>query len=260
MSVLDAVVEFVKVVASELAGPSSAVLYNVTGSPGFRFAADGSGLGTDDTDDAGEQGISQVAYQSLGVLARPLAPSGEEHCEAAAFRTGDGLEPFAYRDLRINAAVNAGGGQAPQPGQTMFAGYGGGFLSHQQTDANTGSQKGTLTTLYVPADFDADGVPQKAHAIVIDPTPGNSSIQLVHADGVFFTLTEDVGTGNPGISFAVGDETFGRISPDEVLLQAPKIMLKGNVYLGQVPDNPAILPLAAGSLSLPCPSLYLSLS
>lgn len=257
MSVIDGIIEFAKAIASEVSGPNSAVLYNLTGAPGFRVDAEGNPVDSDDNDEAGEQAISQTGYQSLGIVGRPLPPDGELHAETVSARTGDGMEPFAWRDLRINRALNpTGAGTAPAEGQVLFAGYGGGFVSHRPTDGNTGSKPGTVTTIYVPADFDADGVPQKAHAIVLDPTPGNSSVQLIHADGVFLSLTEDVGIGEPGISWSTSDESFGRVSESEVLIQAPKIMLKGNVYVGAQPETG--VPLLAGAASPPCPSLFVS--
>lgn len=261
MSVLDSVVEFVKVVASEVAGPSHAVLHNVSGAPAFRFdatAAEGREEVTVDEDDsAGEQATSQSAYQALGVVARPLAPDADGYAEAAALRTSDGLETIAYRDLRLNQSLNpTGAGTAPAEGQVMVVGYGGAFLSHRLTDVDTGTKRGNVTTIYVPHDFDADGVPQKAHAIVVDPTPGNSSIHLAHADGAFLALTEDVGTGEHGITMAVGDESFCRLSESELVLQAPRIMLKGVVSLGAQAE--AGVPLLAGAASPPCPSLFVS--
>lgn len=257
MSLLDGIIEFAKVIASEVTGPNSAVLYNLTGAPGFRLDADGNPVDSDDSDAAGEQAISQTGYQSLGIIGRPLPPEGELFAEAVSARTGDGLEPMAWRDLRINKALNpTGANTAPAEGQLLFAGYGGGFISHRPTAVDTGSKPGTVTTLYVPYDFDGAGVPQKAHTIALDPTPGNSSIQLIHGDGVFLNLTEDVGNGEPGITWSAGDESFGAISGSEITMQAPKIMLKGNVYVGGKAE--AGLPLLAGAASPPCPSLFVS--
>ncbi len=134
----------------------------------------------------------------------------------------------------------------------MFAGYRGSFLSHQ-IGATSGSKKANITTLYVPYEFDGAGVPTKAHAIVVDPALG---IQLVHGDGVFFALSHDVGIGEPGITWAMGPTAFGRISASEVLIHHPKIMLKGNIYLGAQPEAGA--PLLPGPISPPCPSLFVS--
>jgi hypothetical protein len=137
----------------------------------------------------------------------------------------------------------------------MFVGYGGAFLSHAMTAENTGSKKGNVSTLYVPHDFDGSGVPQKAHAISIDPTPGNSSITLVHASGLVLTLTEDAGAG-PGIVASVDASTFLRMSAGELTLQAAKVMLKGAVYLGAQAE--AGLPLLPGVASPPGPSVFVS--
>lgn len=253
MSFLDNVIEFVKVIASEVRGENAAVLYDVVGAGGFNAA----GTEVDVTDDGAEHAPGQPAYSALGVVGRPLPPTDQQQfLEAMAARTADGMEAFAYRDLRINRALNpTGEGNAPAAGQLMFAGYGGAFLSHQMTAANVGSQRGNITTLYVPYAFDSEGVPQKAHAIIIDPTTGNSSIQLIHGDGVFFQLTENTGNG-PGIVACVDAETFLRIAPGELTLQAEKILLKGNVYLGRQAELG--LPLLAGPASPPGPSIFIS--
>lgn len=256
MSFLDQVIEFVKVVASEVRGSNAAVLYDVVGVGGF--SADGAGnlTGADVTDDASEQAPQQPAYQSLGILARPLPPTDQQDfLEAMAVRTSDGMEPFAYRDLRLNRAANpTGAATAPAPGQTMLVGYGGGVVSHQMTAENAGDQKANITHIYVPYNF-ADGVPQKSHAIIIDPTPGNSSIQLIHGDGVRFMLQEETGSG-PGIVATVDNATFLRMAAGELTVQAEKILLKGNVYLGRQAESG--VPLLAGAASPPGPSIFIS--
>lgn len=243
MSALDAVAAFVKVIGSAL----------VDGETVFNVKAVGAfgGFDGDDGDSAGEQATGQVGYSSLGVIGRPLPPDGSLFAEAVALRVDNGLSPFGWRDLRLHRALPAG----LLPGQLVFAGYGGALLSHAMTDDPVGSQRANLATWYVPFDFDPDGVPQKAHTIAIDPTPGNSSISIVHADGVFFTLTEDAG-GGPGISWAVDGATFGRMTAGEVVIQAAKIMLKGNVYIGAQAEAGA--PLLGGPISPPCPSMFVS--
>jgi hypothetical protein len=245
MSALDAVAAFVKVLGSALVGASSEPAFNVKAVGGFG-AVDG-----DDSDGAGEQAVRQVGYSSLGIMGRPLPPEGALFAEAVSLRVDGGLAPFGWRDMRLHRAVNPGGsGGTPAEGQLVFAGYGGAMLSHALTDDPVGSQRANLATWYVPFDFDSDGVPQKAHTIAIDPTPGNSSISIVHADGRFFTLNED------GITWAVDASTFGRMKAGEVLIQAARIMLKGNVYIGAAAEAGA--PLLGGPISPPCPSLFVS--
>lgn len=256
MSFLNHVVEFVKVVSSGLSGPSSAVHMNVTGSGGFELDADGQVTGTDSSDEGGEQAHEQEAYQALGIIGRPLPPEGDAFAEALTLRTGDGLIPFAFRDLRLHRAINpSGAGTTPREGQLMFAGYGGAFLSHAMTEGNVGSKRGNISTWYVPHAFDGAGVPQKAHAISIDPTPGKSSITLAHASGIFLALTEDTGNG-PGIVASVDGQTFFRMSAGEVTVQAAKILLKGNCYLGRAAE--AGTQLLGGPISPPSPSVFVS--
>lgn len=244
MSAIDAVAAFVKVIGSALIGGEP--VFNVQAIGGFG-GFDGSG---DDGDGgAAEQASGQYGYSSLGVIGRPLPPEGALFAEAAALRIDGGLSPVAWRDMRLYRAVE------PAEGQLAFAGYGGAVLSHAMTSDPVGERRANIATWYVPFDFDADGVPQRAHTIAIDPTPGNSSISLVHASGLFLTLTEDAG-GGPGITWSVDDATFGRMKPGEVLIQASKIMLRGNVYIGQQAESGA--PMLGGPISPPCPSLFVS--
>jgi len=263
VSAVDNILAFAKVIASSVTGPNSEAVYNVSGISGFRTDASGAVLpdAGDDSDEGGEQIDQQDAYHGLGIVGRPLPPDPDNpdlFAEALSVRTDDGMVPFAYRDLRFGRQVNPGGsGTTPSEGQVMFAGYGGAFLSHALTAADVGSQKANVTTWYCPYDFDADGVPGKAHTVTMDPTPGNSSITLAHADGLFFTLTEDAdGAGNPGFSWAVDGSTFGSVIPGEFTVNAAKITLKGNVYVGASAETG--LPLLAGPASPLCPSLFVS--
>lgn len=241
MTALDAVAAFVKVVGSAIAGGEP--VFNVKSIGGF------GGFDGDDTDAQGEQSTGQFGYSALGIIGRPLPPEGALFAEAAALRVDGGLAPVGWRDMRLHRALE------PDEGQLAFAGYGGAVLSHAMTDGNVGSRKANRATWYVPFAFDGAGVPQKAHTISIDPTPGSSSICLAHADGVFVTLTEDTGAG-PGVVIAVDGSTFLRMSAGELTLQAAKVMLKGNVYVGRQAE--AGLPLLAGPASPPCPSLFVS--
>lgn len=238
-------------------GSNAAVVYNLTGIGGFSVDDDGQIDGEDESDEGGEQAHEQEWFSALGVIARPLPPEGDLFAEALALRTDDGLVPYAFRDLRINRALNPSGNPVtPAAGQLLFAGYGGAFLSHAMTEGNVGSKRGNVTTLYVPYLFDSSGVPTKAHAISIDPTTGQSSITIVHGDGVFFSLTEDAGTGSAGIVATVDGSTFLRMSPGELTLNAAKITLKGNCYLGAQAE--AGLPLLPGVASPPGPSVFIS--
>lgn len=245
MSALDAVATFVKLIATALVDGEPT--YNVTGIGGFALGSDGSATGEDDSDEAGEQSLpGQFGYSSLGIVGRALPPEGELHAEGVALRVDGGLVPIGWRDMRIHRALNPGGGNTtPAAGQLIFAGYGGTFLSY-----SVNAEGASIATLYVPHDFDADGVPQKAHALVIDPTEGNSSITLVHANGARITLTDD------GIAWAIDDATFGSMRPGELAVNAERILLKGNVYLGAQAE--AGVPLLAGAASPPSPSVFVS--
>jgi hypothetical protein len=250
MTMLDRVVAFAKVLGSAVLGRNSSVAYSLTGVGDFRTNAQGKIIDADGGDDTGEQAPLDRVYGALGVLGRPLPPAGANaYCEAAALRTSDGLETIAVRDARINRAVNPTGQGIPAAGQQMLAGYGGAFLSVKH-DTATGTD---ILTLYVPYEFDGNGIATKAHAIVIDPAKG---IQLIQGDGAVMTLCNDVGNGEPGFSWVMSPGSFGRVSASEVVIQAPSIMLKGNVYLGAQAE--AGLPLLAGAASPPSPSVFVS--
>lgn len=252
MGAFDQIGAFVRVLSSELLGASFEPVFSLASLGDF--GDDGS---PDDSDDVGEQATRQPGYGALGIIGRPLAPSGGIFAEAIALRVDGGLQPLGWRDLRLNRVLNPGGsGGTPAEGQVVFVGYGGAFLSHALTAAAVGSQRANISTWYVPYQFDADDVPEKAHVISIDPTPGNSSISLVHGDGVRIDLTEDAGTGGPGIVASIDGSTFLRFAGGELSIQAAKIMLKGNVYVGTSAE--AGLPLLAGAASPPCPSLFVS--
>ncbi len=257
MSFLNNVVEFCKVISSEVVGANAATLYNLTGIAGFALDDDGQVSGEDETDAGGEQAHEQAGYQALGIIGRPLPPEGDVFAEALSVRTEDGLLPFAFRDLRLHRAINPGGARnTPREGQLLFAGYGGAFLSHAMTAEATGSKRGNVSTWYVPYEFGSDGVPTKAHAISIDPSDGNQSISIVHGDGVFLTLTADAGTGAPGIVWAVDAQTFGRIAPGEFTVNAAKITLKGNTYMGRAAE--AGVAMLGGPITPPSPSVFVS--
>ena len=242
MTALDAVVTFAKAVASALIGREP--VFNLTGAGGFRLDASGNVAGADDADEAGEVAADQFGYSSLGLIARPLPPDADGFAEAAALRVDGGLAPFAWRDLRLFQRLG-GAGDTPAPGQTMLAGYGGAFLAFSVNAAGD-----NVSTWYVPFSRDSGGTPQNAHAISIDPTDGNSSITILHAAGPSITLTED------GITLAVDGQTFATLRAGELTVNAAKIMLKGNVYLGALAE--AGLPLLAGVVSPPSPSVFVS--
>ena len=251
MGAFDQIAAFVRVLSSELLGTDFEPAFSVAALGDF--GDDGQ---PDDSDDVGEQATGQPGFGALGIIGRPLAPSGGIFAEAIALRVDGGLQPLGWRDLRLNRVLNPGGsGGTPAEGQLVFVGYGGAFLSHALTAAAVGSQRANISTWYVPFDFASDGVPAKAHVVSIDPTPGNSSISLVHADGVRIDLTEDTGNG-PGIVASIDGSTFLRFSAGELTIQAEKILLKGNCYLGRAAELG--LPLLAGPASPPSPSVFVS--
>lgn len=237
----DLVIRFSEVVNSTLNNRTKAVQLAVTGVDG------------EHVDDA-------EPHQSLGMLGRPLPPrrsrAGEQHTDVVCIVTADGLVPIAFRDPRLKM-----GGDSPGVGVLAFVGYGGGFMSHtpvpepnpidpRNIDPAGG---GTISVLYCPYDFDSSGVAQKAHAVILDPTPGNQSISLVHADGMAITMLS--GDKNALVlKNKAGDATF-RLDDDGITMTAPTVTINAGVIIG---DAASAVPLLPGVASPGSTKLYVS--
>jgi hypothetical protein len=239
----DRLLAFGRVETSALSDRTNAILYDVA-SVGF----------SDDPDDAETATRDrQEAYGALGVLARPRKAEtnskGEDlFLEALGATASDGLIPFAFRDSRINEWVNKGGGSSPKEGQVMLAGYGGSFLSFETIDESGGPTN--IAVLYVPFDRDGDGIPQKAHTLMLDPTAGNESIAVVHASGFAMTMSDDAGLCLRGDS-----GTVLQLKPGAIMMTATNISLIGNVAIGKGTGVAAAY--IGGSTAAPCSSLFL---
>ena len=248
MSALDQVVAFVRVLGSTLLGTAR--------EPGYNVAAGGDFDSPDADVNQGETAAEQIGHQPLGYIARPLDPDVDGFAEAISLRVDGGLQPLGWRDLRINRMLNPDSpGATPEKGQQVLAGYGGAMLSHSMTAAASGSRKANIGVWYVPYEF-SGRTPGKAHAIIVDPTAGNSNISLIHGDGMRVTLTEDTGNG-PGLLLAVDGQTFLRMTAGELTVNAARILLKGNTYLGAQAELG--VPFTGGPAMLPSPSVFLSL-
>ncbi len=205
------------------------------------------GLEADDTD--GEQANEQVRYSgALGMIWRGLPPDTVKgktrFMDVLCAKLADGLLPIGWRDERINKAFPNG----PKEGTIAMAGYGGGFHSLDLTAANSGSQKANIHVIYCPYEFDANGVPAKAHAIVVDPTSGNESITITHGAGYQLSLTEE------GFNVSIDADTFLAMGPGAFTVNAAKIILQGNVVAGK--SAAAAGPLLAGPSVLPSTSFF----
>ena len=116
---------------------------------------------------------------------------------------------------------------------------------------NADEEDGTYT-LYVPVEFTA-GVASKAHLFQIGlDSNGKRVIHIVHSDGYLISIDQD-----DGVQIRTSDtETLFSIKPGAITMQAQKIMLKGNVYVGAGAE--AGLPLLPGTASPGCPTLFVS--
>ncbi len=173
---IDRVFGFAKIVATTVGAASKAVLANLAG-PAGSFD-----LQNPEADAGAEFALRQELFGALGLVVRPRPADKSSHAEAACLRLRDALLPLAYRDLRLNKNY-----PAPKEGDVAVVGYGGGFHALADTAADSGDQKATIQVTYVPYAF-SDGVPSKAHAITVDPTPGNEAVTVVHGEGMAITM------------------------------------------------------------------------
>ena len=247
---LDFVVEFAKITTSSLDDTSSAVLLNVAGVAGYQDDLT-NGTTVADDDGSGIEGAEQ--FQALGMVGRPLPPrtiDGRDFfTEVVCMKTADGLVPIAFRDLRLQMQ----GGSAPAEGVIAMVGYGGGF--HSMTPVPNGDDPaggGTIQVLYCPYDFDSNGTAQKAHSVIMDPTTGNESIMVVHADGMAITMggDEELTLKNAdGSTSIVLDADGCKIQGNQIQLNSPKVVIGSPT---------TAVPLLAGPASPPSSMLFIS--
>lgn len=243
----DLIVRFSTIVSSSISAKTNAVQLSLTGIAGLDYDA-----GTSDPSDTlnAETIDNAEQFASPGMVGRPLPPRTiggvEQHMDVIAIATADGLVPIAYRDLRLKM-----GPGAPGAGVLAFVGYGGGFLSQTPVPlSGDPAGGGTVQALYCPFDFDGNGVAQKAHTILLDPTLGNESLMLVHADGMAITMFQN----SLVMKNAAGDATL-RLDDDGITMTAVRIVLSGGVVVGE----PALaVPMLAGAASPPSSKLWVS--
>jgi hypothetical protein len=217
-----------RVIGSTVVGRHSAVMVGGEGGVG--------GLGDFNADEAGERVEDAEAFGAPGIVFRPRPPSqhdGDElAAEALAGRLSGRDVPVAWRDLRLNRNY-----PAPKAGSVALVGYGGGFLSFEDT-----SSLESVATLYVKYG-------SKAHAFVLDPA--QESIMVIHGDGLAITMDPD-----NGITLRADATTYATLAPGKFFVQASSIGLQGNVALGA--NTTTATPLTAGPVAPTRPSVFLS--
>jgi hypothetical protein len=135
----------------------------------------------------GTKAEEEPMYSALGVIARPKSPvttaSGvalKGECEVLAVKNDDGMQPFAYKDLRIHARC-----PSPAEGDIFLAGYQGGYVSIR---AATGTL-GDVVKMYAPR-LNSSGVETAAHYLLLDPhSSASPAIALVHGGGYSIRIT-----------------------------------------------------------------------
>lgn len=249
MSLVDQVCAFGRALSSRLINGEP--VYSVAGIA--EFGGFGSGA-ADLTDSKGEQAPDAVGYSALGAFGRPLPPNADGEAEVVALRTDGALNPIGWRDPRIGKAINANGaGGAPGEGQIGVGGYGGGMMTLAQASAASGSRTPDIGTWYLPFAFDGSGQPTKA--LTISLNPADQSISILHSDGPRIDLLHDTGNG-PGMVFTIDGATFCRMTAGEFTVNAAKIMLKGNCFLGREAEAGCML--YGGPISPESASVFVS--
>ena len=226
---LDELIGFFRVIGTEVV--SGAVRMSLSGIGSLDPDAD------PEDDEKGEAVPGQIPWGPLGIIVRPRAPSTRsdgtrEFAEAIGLKHADDAPPFAYRDSRLHRRF-----AAPKDGSIAFVGYGGAFLAFDDTGVNSGDEKATIATLYVPYAW-AGGVAGKAHVLEFDTTPGNESVVLAHGDGFAISMFED-----EGITMRADISTFVNIKPGKIQVNADEIALQGNCSAGVpvLPGAPILL-------------------
>jgi hypothetical protein len=220
-----------QITGSVVSGPHNAVLVGGDGTAG------------------GETAQDVEAFGAPGIVFRPRAPEERDNADGHTYklgaeslgaRMGDNIVPFTWRDLRFNEVF-----PAPKPGTVALVGYGGAFLSFDDTTSvDSKGSNYNRATLYVPY---ANGT--KCHTIVIDPD--QDAIGIVHGSGLAIAMSE-----SGGIVARADDTTTWMLKPGVCQIMADSIALKGNVTIGG--DAAAGIPFSGGPAMLPCPSLFLS--
>ena len=195
----------------------------------------------------GEVPQGEDAFGAPGIVFRPRPPEtvtgadGQQYrvgAEAIGGRMSDRLTPFTWRDLRLNLAF-----PAPKEGTIALVGYGGAFLTFDDTPAGD-----SIATLYVPYEK-VNGVATKCHTIILDPA--QESIGIVHGEGCAIALDS-----SKKITLRADGDTSVVVGPGICQITAASIVLKGNVTVGG--NAAAGVPFTGGPAMLPCPSLFLS--
>lgn len=205
----DRVLTFGRIILAAVKGDQKAILANVA-------------TFDDDSGNPAGGANEQEMYGIAGHYCRPMAPDAKGHCEAILGAQTDATTVIASRDLRCNARVN------PSDGELGIAHYAGGYIS-LSWDADA---RGTLIAISATR-LDAQlAATESAHAIILDPSSGNASIQILHQLGSGLVFNKN---GDGYLSNASGSGRLTVMDNGSVSLQCDQgFKCTGAVVIGDV--------------------------
>lgn len=182
----------------------------------------------------------QVVYGALGIISRPDPPDAGGATEVVIARTGDGAEPIASRDLRLNKRTN------PKEGETLHVQYGGGFLSLKWNL----DRAGTTIALLAPQ-LDGSGEISKSHVLSLDTQAAKPSVVLGHLLGHALIMNHEK---EAYLCSSNGQHMVG-VSDDGVLISGIVKMLGGVVAGDTTLAQPVALAPALAAFAAGLPAL-----
>lgn len=192
MSALDWTLRLARITASSLSTKLGRVMVTLRG------------LG--DTDATAETSANEPLWGTIGILARPRAPSADGAAQVIAAIKEDGLLPIASWDPRLSRArgnVNEG--------SISLVGYGGSFVGLDYDDA-TSSDVVTIYRL-------ENGSPKKAHVITLS----KDEITILHSYGHYLVLNKLGGI----VLVNKAGTSFVQVDDEGIALNGPVKMVTG---------------------------------
>ncbi len=178
----------------------------------------------------------EAFFGTLGIVSRPDPPDAGGYAEVMAVRSGEGAQPFASRDLRINKRTNV------KEGEIAVAQYGGGFVSVAWNKDRQGS---TIVLLAPKLTSDLETI-EKSHAIQLDSQSAKPAISIIHSDGHCLLLTHQ----KKAILKSANGKHYVEVSDSGINLCGTSKLVGGIVAGNSVSAQPvALFPATAAAMT-----------